>query len=68
MIEKKDIEPPSIVRNLIKCPEPKCITNALPREPVRKEFVTINKEPVTLRCCYCDRIFEIDLSSISGTS
>ncbi len=68
VIEKKDIEPPSIVRNLINCPEPKCITNAIPREPVRKEFITINKEPVTLRCCYCDRIFEVDLDSIRATS
>jgi aspartate carbamoyltransferase regulatory subunit len=68
VIEKKEIEPPSIVRNLIKCPEPKCITNALPKEPIRKEFVTINKEPVTLRCSFCDRIFEVDLSTLGGSS
>jgi len=44
------------VKGLLDCPNPNCITNAL--EPVVNRFYVIEKEPVILRCHYCERIME----------
>lgn len=64
VIDKHLIEAPKQVQDLITCPETKCITNSLPKEPISRDFTTIKTNPVTLRCEYCDRIFEIDLEAI----
>jgi aspartate carbamoyltransferase regulatory subunit len=36
----------------VDCPNASCVTN---HEPTESAFVVIQKDPVTLRCAYCDR-------------
>lgn len=54
--EKHQVNMPDIVKGIIKCGNPNCITNKC--EPVDPEFVVESKRPVVLRCLYCDRIQE----------
>ena len=42
------------MKGLVRCGNPNCITNK--REPVEPEFAVDNKDPMVLRCIYCDRI------------
>ena len=53
VIEKKVVEIPSKVIGIVKCFNPQCITN---HEPMTTSFSVVNKEPLTLKCNYCDKI------------
>lgn len=52
VIEKKVLSLPDSFTGLVKCPNPKCITN---NEPMKTRFETISNEPVILKCLYCER-------------
>jgi len=52
--EKFVVEVPNVIKGIMKCSNPGCITNK--EEPVEPEFVVESKKPITLRCVYCDRI------------
>ena len=52
VIEKKILTLPDSFTGLVKCPNPKCITN---NEPMRTRFETVNRKPVVLKCLYCER-------------
>jgi aspartate carbamoyltransferase regulatory subunit len=52
--EKFVVEVPNIVKGIVKCQNPGCITNQ--NEPIEPEFVVESKKPLLLRCIYCDRI------------
>jgi aspartate carbamoyltransferase regulatory subunit len=54
--EKHQVNMPDVVKGIIKCGNPNCITNK--GEPVESQFVVESKCPVVLRCFYCDRIQE----------
>lgn len=41
------------VCGIVRCSNPNCITNK--GEPVEPEFDVISREPLVLRCSYCDR-------------
>jgi aspartate carbamoyltransferase regulatory subunit len=58
VVAKKKVELPSFIKNIIKCPNPVCITNA--KEPVIPMFHTEEIEPLKLRCHYCNKIIERD--------
>jgi aspartate carbamoyltransferase regulatory subunit len=51
--EKHHVNPPEKVSGIIKCVNPNCITNQ--REPVEPSFSTISKDPVVLKCDFCER-------------
>jgi aspartate carbamoyltransferase regulatory subunit len=51
--EKKQVEVPEHIENVVKCVNPNCITNI---ENVPSRFNVINKEEVKLRCHYCEKI------------
>lgn len=51
VVEKRPVSIPDELTGLIKCNNPKCITN---HEPMATRFVTISRDPVTLRCHYCN--------------
>jgi aspartate carbamoyltransferase regulatory subunit len=53
VVEKKVVEVPDRVIGIVKCFNPKCITNA---EPITTSFSVISKEPITLKCKYCEKI------------
>jgi len=56
--EKKKVVLPNVLENIIKCPNTNCITNS--NEPMKTKFIIEKKEPVKLRCFYCERIFSSD--------
>lgn len=56
IVEKGKVQLLNEINNLLKCPNPNCITNTI--EPVNGKFYVIAKEPVILRCHYCERLME----------
>ncbi|MCC8153282.1 MAG: aspartate carbamoyltransferase regulatory subunit [Tannerellaceae bacterium] len=52
VVEKKQITLPDEITGIVKCNNPKCITN---NEPMDTRFQVINKENETIRCRYCER-------------
>ena len=57
VVEKKTVEVPDYVEGFVKCVNPVCITN---NQPVRTKFEVISKQPVSLRCHYCEKITQSD--------
>ena len=58
VVEKKKVETPSVLRGIIHCNNPKCITN---NEPMATYFL-VNKQVGTVRCHYCDK--EQDIKTV----
>jgi len=56
--KKSRIELPDALEGILKCPNPKCVTNM--NEPVKSKFKVEKKEPVKLRCVYCERVFGLE--------
>ena len=52
---KKKVVLPNILENIVKCPNINCITNS--NEPIKTKFVVESKEPVKIRCWYCEKVF-----------
>lgn len=52
VVEKKKVELPSELRGIIKCNNPKCITN---NEPMKTYFTVVEKLHGIVRCHYCDK-------------
>src|SRR5574344_217120 len=52
VIEKKTVETPDVLKGIIRCNNPKCITN---NEPMSTIFRVVNKQSCTVRCHYCDK-------------
>ena len=57
VVEKKTVETPDALRGIVKCNNPKCITN---NEPMQTIFNVIDKEKGILKCHYCDKEQYID--------
>ena len=53
---KKLVELPTVIKGIIKCDNPSCISNS--REPVDPKFGVDQREPVRLRCSYCGHVIE----------
>lgn len=53
VVEKKTVNVPETVEGIVKCMNPKCITN---HEYVRTKFTVVNKEPIVLKCHYCEKL------------
>lgn len=51
--EKRVVEIPDNVTGIVKCFNPKCITN---NEKIVTRFRVISKDPLALKCCYCEKI------------
>ncbi|MDE5913133.1 MAG: aspartate carbamoyltransferase regulatory subunit [Muribaculaceae bacterium] len=50
VVEKHHVTLPDELFGLVKCNNPKCISN---NEPMRSHFTVVNRQPVTIRCHYC---------------
>ncbi len=50
--EKKEVQMPDELRDIVKCANPKCITN---NEPMPTLFHVIDKENCVIRCHYCEK-------------
>lgn len=52
VVEKRPVELPDEIIGIIRCGNPKCITN---NEPMRSRFEVIDPHDVTVRCHYCGK-------------
>ena len=59
VVEKKEVVLPDELRGIVKCANPKCITN---NEPMKALFHVISGEKAMLRCHYCNK--EISLEHV----
>lgn len=55
VVEKKMVNVPDTIEGIVKCVNPKCVTNC---ECVKTRFSVVSKEPLALKCAYCEKIFE----------
>ena len=53
VVEKKIVEIPDKITGIVKCVNPKCITN---HDEISTRFEVINKTEVALKCHYCEKI------------
>lgn len=59
VVEKKMVVTPNELHGIIKCNNPKCITN---NEPIETFFTVIDKEKGIVKCHYCDK--EQDINNV----
>jgi aspartate carbamoyltransferase regulatory subunit len=52
VVEKKNVSLPNKLTDIVRCNNPKCITN---NEPMPSHFDVIDRETVTIKCHYCER-------------
>ena len=57
VVEKRVVEIPDEIVGLVKCVNPKCITN---NEKVNTRFEVVSKTEVKLKCHYCEKITDQD--------
>lgn len=53
VVEKKIVNVPDSVVGIVRCVNPKCITN---HEQVTTKFKVVNKDNISLKCHYCEKI------------
>jgi len=51
VVEKKRVVIPKIITDIVKCNNPKCITN---NEPMHTRFEVTDENKIELHCFYCD--------------
>lgn len=51
VVEKRQVALPDTIVGIVKCANPKCITN---NEPMLTRFVVVGHDPVAIRCHYCN--------------
>ena len=56
VVEKKRVQLPKIIKDIVKCANPACISNS--REPVQPKFYVESQEPLYLKCHYCGYIMD----------
>lgn len=55
VVKKGTVEVPDAFEGLVRCPNPNCISNA---EPIVSRFQVVKRDPVTLCCGYCERVYQ----------
>ncbi|WP_214020006.1 aspartate carbamoyltransferase regulatory subunit [Methanoculleus sp.] len=58
VVEKKGVEIPEVLKGVVRCPNPGCITNT--NEPVESTFEVL---PKGLHCLYCDWLIKDDIAN-----
>lgn len=58
VVEKKTVETPDELHGIIKCNNPKCITN---NEPMHTHFTVVDKLHGIVKCHYCDKEQYMDM-------
>ncbi len=57
VVDKKTTTIPDVLKGIVKCNNPKCITN---NEPMQTVFHAIDKSNGTLKCHYCEKEQDIN--------
>ena len=55
VVEKKTVVIPDELHGIVRCPNPKCISN---NEPMQTFFHVVDKESRLLKCHYCEKEFK----------
>lgn len=55
IVEKKFVQLPKLIRGVVKCTNPKCITN---NQPVTTKMEVFDPKTMSLRCMYCERVMQ----------
>ncbi len=68
VVNKRRVELPRKIEGILRCVNPKCITNA-PREAVISTFTVISEKPLKLVCEYCGEYLTEDevIAQLTGT-
>jgi aspartate carbamoyltransferase regulatory subunit len=53
VVEKREVHIPDEITGIVKCVNPKCITN---NETIKTKFAVTDKHNVKLKCFYCEKI------------
>ena len=53
VVHKHRVEVPDVVKGIVRCMNPRCITNQ--REPIEPEFYVVSRDPIVIKCKYCER-------------
>ena len=61
VVEKKTVETPDELHGIVKCNNPKCITN---NEPMQTYFTIVDQAAGIVKCHYCDKEQDIDKVAI----
>jgi len=56
VVEKKRVQLPKVIKNIVRCANPACISNS--NEPVQPTFYVESQEPLYLKCHYCGYLME----------
>lgn len=51
VVEKRPVQLPDVIKGIVRCPNPKCITN---NEPMVTKFAVVSRDPIRIRCHYCN--------------
>ncbi len=62
VVKKLKADIPNLIEGFIICPNPKCITNT---EHIKSRFFIPEKNPIKVRCAYCEKKYIIDEVEIS---
>ena len=57
VVEKKEVKMPEELYDIVKCANPKCITN---NEPMHTHFHVLDKETGILQCHYCNKEVKVN--------
>ncbi len=60
VVEKRKVTIPDEIIGIVKCANPNCISNT--NEPIQPKFIVKSRNPLKIKCFYCDREPE-DISS-----
>ncbi|MDE6120824.1 MAG: aspartate carbamoyltransferase regulatory subunit [Muribaculaceae bacterium] len=63
VVDKRPVVLADTVSGIVRCGNPKCITN---NEPMPTKFKVVDHEDVTLRCSYCNHTFKANNSTFVG--
>ncbi len=58
-VKKHKIMLPETITSILKCTNPKCITNYA-NEPITPKFNVIEKYPPVVRCHYCEKLIQTE--------
>ncbi|MHA1771350.1 MAG: aspartate carbamoyltransferase regulatory subunit [Candidatus Thorarchaeota archaeon] len=59
VIDKRRVELPDQLTNIVTCPNPRCITNK-EREPILPKYQVVSRKPMKLKCLYCWTMIDED--------
>lgn len=61
VVEKRRLEIPDTIKQIVKCINPNCITNI--EDNIETNFRVVDKEPLKLQCHYCEKRCQISDST-----